>query len=444
MSEAFDVIVVGARCAGASLATMLARRGLAVCLLDKDRFPSETLSTHGIQPAGVQVLGRLGVLDSLLELAPPIRRLRIASDEGLARATDLEALVGGPALSVRRLALDQVLLDAAVAAGAEVRTHTPATGLTWEEGRATGVTTAAGTLRARLVIGADGARSSIAKFVGAPERHPTSSGRVFMWAYYDVDPTGGEMWIGKLGDHTYLTMPTDGGLTVVAVCPSIGRRDEVRAGREAVYEEGLRAWPELHAGLAGAERDGPVRTMANLNGFFRPAAGPGWALVGDAGHFKDPTAGQGIADALRQSEKLATVIAAAIGTGHAADTGHAVAARDPLDAALQDWRRWRDDDAWEMYWFAHDMGSAGPTPPWRRAAQRRIDADPETTAAMVRILNHELRPSQVFTPGFFLATSGEALRRGRGERRAITREIFATAGTDLRRTYIRAKAATPL
>jgi 2-polyprenyl-6-methoxyphenol hydroxylase-like FAD-dependent oxidoreductase len=411
---------------------MLARAGLDVCLLDKDRFPSDTLSTHGIQPNGVQVLGRLGVLDSLLKLAPPIRRLRIASDDGLAAATDLEAVVGGPGLSVRRVTLDEILIDAAADAGADVRAQTPVTGLVWDGGRVCGVTTAAGSLRARLVVGADGARSSVARFVGAREHHRTAGGRVFMWAYYDVDPTGGEMWIGKLGDHTYLTMPTDGGLTVVAVCPSIERREEVRADREAVYEAGLRAWPELDAGLAGGERDGPVRTMANLNGFFRPAAGPGWALVGDAGHFKDPTAGQGIADALRQSESLAATVAPALDAG------------DDLDRALRAWWRRRDDDAWEMYWFAHDMGAAGPTTPWRREAQRRIDADPQTTAAMVRVLNRELLPSQVFTPGFFLATSAQALRRGRGRRRAIAREIFATAGTDLRRSGARVKARISL
>ncbi|HEX4304683.1 MAG TPA: NAD(P)/FAD-dependent oxidoreductase, partial [Solirubrobacterales bacterium] len=386
MTDSFDVIVVGARCAGASLATMLARAGLRVCLLDKDRFPSDTLSTHGIQPAGVQVLRRLGVLDSLLELAPPIRRLRMAFDDA-ATTTDLEAVVGGPALSVRRLALDEILVAAAAEAGAEVRTGTAVTGLLRDGDRVGGVTTAAGPVRARLVVGADGARSSVARFVGAPERHRTANGRVFMWGYYAADPTGGEMWIGKLGDHTYLAMPTDGGLTAVAVCPSIERREEVRADRAAVYEAGLRGWPELHAGVEGAEREGPLRTMANLSGFFRPSAGPGWVLVGDAGHFKDPTAGQGIADALRQSEALAATIARAFDRGPGA-----------LDKALRGWWRRRDADAWEMYWFAHDMGAAGPTPPWRREAQRRIDADPRATAAMVRVLNHELRPSQLFTP----------------------------------------------
>jgi menaquinone-9 beta-reductase len=422
MSESFDVIVVGARCAGASLAIMLARAGLGVCLLDKDRFPSDTLSTHGIQPTGVRVLERLGVLDSLLELAPPIRRLRMAFDDAPMTTTDLEAVVGGPGLSVRRLALDAILVGAAADAGAEVRTGTAVTGLVRDGGRVCGVTTATGRLRAPLVVGADGARSSVARFVGAGEQHRTTNGRVFMWGYYDVDPTGGEMWIGKLGDHTYLAMPTDGGLSLVAVCPSIDRRDEVRADREAVYDAGLRAWPELHAGIEGAERDGPVRTMAGLNGFFRPSAGPGWALVGDAGHFKDPTAGQGIADALRQSERLASAIARALGGG-----------RGSPDAALREWWRWRDDDAWEMYWFAHDMGAAGPTPPLHREGQRRIAADPAMTARMVRVLNHELRPSELFTPAFALATSAGALRHGRGHRREIVQEMVGTATDELQR-----------
>jgi 2-polyprenyl-6-methoxyphenol hydroxylase-like FAD-dependent oxidoreductase len=422
VSESFDVIVVGARCAGASLAIMLARAGLGVCLLDKDRFPSDTLSTHGIQPAGVQILGRLGVLDSLLELAPPIRRLRMAFDDADATTTDLEAVVGGPGLSVRRVALDEILVRAAADSGAEVRTGTAVTGLVREGSQVCVVTTAAGRLRARLVVGADGARSSVAKFVGAEEQHRTANGRVFMWGYYGADPTGGEMWIGKGGDHTHLAMPTDGGLTVVAVCPSIDRRAEVRADRKAVYEAGLRAWPELHARMEGAERDGPIRTTAGLTGFFRPSAGPGWALVGDAGHFKDPTAGQGISDALRQSERLASVVARAFGGGHGS-----------LDEAVREWSRWRDEDAWEMYWFAHDMGAAGPTPPWHREAQRRIAADPEMTAGMVRILNHELRPSELFTPSFAFATSAQALRHGRGHRRAITREMLKAATEELGR-----------
>lgn len=420
MGDAFDVIVVGARCAGAPLATMLARDGLRVCLVDKDRFPSDTLSTHGIQPTGIQVLERLGVLDSLLKLAPPIVRLRMVFDDASV-PVDFVAITGGPGLGVRRIALDEILVNAAAEAGAEVRTQTAVTGLVTAAGRVAGVSTTAGELRAPLVVGADGTRSTVARMVGAREYNQTPNGRVFMWTYYEADPTGGEMWIGKIDDHTYLGLPTDGGLTLVGVCPSIGRRDEVRADREGVYEAGLRAWPELHAGVEGARREGPVRTMANLNGFFRPSAGPGWALVGDAGHFKDPTPGQGIADALRQSEKLAAAIERALGDGY----GNA-------DEILREWWRWRDRDAWEMYWLAQDMGAAGPTPPLRREAQRRIAADPELAMAMVRILNHDLRPSEAFTLTFSLATLAQALRHGRGDRRAIVREAGTAAADELR------------
>lgn len=428
MNESFDVIVVGARCAGAPLATMLARDGFRVCLIDKDRFPSDTLSTHGIQPAGIQVLERIGVLDALLKLAPPILRLRMVFDDAAASAADVVAITGAPGLSVRRITLDEILVNAAAAAGAEIRTQTTVTGLVTNGDRVAGVTTASGELRAPLVVGADGVRSAVAKMVGAEEYNPTSNGRVFMWAYFDADPTDGEMWIGKLGDHTYLGMPTDGGLTLIGVCPSIERRAEIRAHRESVYEAGLRAWPELHAGVTGARRDGPVRTMANLHGFFRASAGPGWALVGDAGHFKDPTPGQGIADALRQAEHLAAAIKRALGGGHG----------EP-DAILREWWRWRDEDAWEMYWFAHDMGAAGPTPPVRREAERRIASDPELTTAMVRVLNHELRPSDAFTPAFSLTTLAQALRRGRGHRGAIMQEVGATAVDDLRRRRVALK-----
>ncbi|HEX5713980.1 MAG TPA: NAD(P)/FAD-dependent oxidoreductase [Solirubrobacterales bacterium] len=421
MSESFDAIVVGARCAGSPLATMLAREGLRVCLLDKDGFPSDTLSTHGIQPIGVQVLERLGLLDPLLKLAPPIRRMRMRFDDSRLPVADVVGICGGPGLSVRRIALDEILVNAAAAAGVEVRSQTAITGLVADGGRVGGVVTAAGELRAPLVIGADGTRSTVARLVGAKEYCPTTNGRIFMWAYYEADPTGGEMWIGKVGDHIYLGMPTDSGLTLVAACPSVERRAEARADREAVFAAGLRGWPELHAGVEGARRLGPVRTMANLHGFLRPAAGPGWALVGDAGHFKDPTSGQGIADALRQSERLAAAIVRALGGGH-----------DRPDGVLREWWRWRDEDAWEMYWLAHDMGAAGPTPPLRREAQRRIAAGPELATALVRVLNHELRPSQLFTPSFSLATLARALARRRGDFGPVVREAGTAVADELR------------
>jgi hypothetical protein len=112
-----------------------------------------------------------------------------------------------------------------------------------------------------------------------------------------------------------------------------------------------------------------------------------------------------------------------------------------LDETLRDWWRWRDEDAWEMYWFAHDMGAAGPTPPVLMQAQRRIAADPKLVADALRIFNHELRPSQVFTPAFSLRTVGQALRRGRGQRREIFRESATLVANEARRR--RAKRRSP-
>ena len=418
----FDVIVVGARCAGAPLATMLAGAGLRTCVIDKDRFPSDTLSTHVIQPVGVQVLQRIGVLDGLLELAPPMVRGRMVFDDDQAVIEDVVAVTGSPALSIRRVTLDEILVNTAAEAGADVRTQTAVTGLRMDGGRVTGVTTAAGELRAPLVVGADGTRSAVAKMVGAREYLPTPNGRIFMWGYYEADPTNGEIWVGKVGDHAYLVTPTDGGLTLVAACPSIDRRDEVRADREAVYEAGVRSWPELHAGVAGVRRHGPLYTMANMHGYFRPSAGPGWALVGDAGHFKDPTPGQGIADALRQAEKLSAAIVRALGGSPGTP-----------DEILRDWWRWRDRDAWEMYWFAHDLGAAGPTPPLLREGQRGIAAAPELTRDTFRVFNHDLRPSQVFNTAVRLRTIARALRRGRGQRRAILLEARSAVADEVRR-----------
>jgi 2-polyprenyl-6-methoxyphenol hydroxylase-like FAD-dependent oxidoreductase len=161
--------------------------------------------------------------------------------------------------------------------------------------------------------------------------------------------------------------------------------------------------------------------MARWHGFFRESAGPGWALLGDAGHFKDPTPGQGIADALRQAVELAAAIERGLG-----------GAADP-DAPLREWWRWRDRDAWEMYWFARDMGDNDRSPLIARAVQTRFAEDPEFVDGFLRLLGHELPPSQLFTPAWACTVLGPALRDGRGQRLALLAEIRELAVEELRR-----------
>jgi 2-polyprenyl-6-methoxyphenol hydroxylase-like FAD-dependent oxidoreductase len=183
-----------------------------------------------------------------------------------------------------------------------------------------------------------------------------------------------------------------------------------------VHAAGLARWPELHAAMDGGERVGPVRMLSRWHGFFRESAGPGWALVGDAGHFKDPTPGQGISDALRQSVRLAEAIQAGLERG-----------TEGLDEETARWWAWRDEDAWEMYWFARDMGAPGPTPPLQREIQRRIAADPALTANLVRVLCDHLAPSAAFPPSLALRALARSLATQRGRRRAVLRDAWSMA-----------------
>jgi 2-polyprenyl-6-methoxyphenol hydroxylase-like FAD-dependent oxidoreductase len=421
MAEQFDVIIVGARCAGSPLATLLARAGMSVCVVDRARFPSDTPSTHVMQPTGVKVLDRLGVLEPLLKVAPPIEHLTLALDDVRIELGGVTELFGAPALNARRVTLDAILLEAAAAAGAEVRTQTAVTGLVEDGGRVAGVKTRFGELRAPLVVGADGTGSTVARLVNAAEYHQTPSGRIFMWAYFEGAGGGTDgIWLGKVGDLAFLASPTDADLFMAAVAPSMDRRQELLGDREAAYAAGLARWPELEASLAGAERVGPIRVMARWHGYFRQSAGPGWVLVGDAGHFKDPTPGQGISDALRQVAELAPAIEKALGGAGAADQ------------VLHDWWSWRDRDAWEMYWFARDMGAPGPTPLLVREMQRRIAADPQLTEGLVRVLNHDFAPSEVFTPSLALGVTTKALLKSRGRRTVLLREARTLVGNELR------------
>jgi 2-polyprenyl-6-methoxyphenol hydroxylase-like FAD-dependent oxidoreductase len=421
MAETFDVIVVGGRCAGSPLATLLARAGLRVCVVDRARFPSDTASTHGVQPTGVRILDRLGVLDALLNVTPAIERGTVAFDDAQVEFGGLTELVGAPFLGARRVTLDVKLFEAAAAAGADVRTQTAVTDLVEDCGRVAGVRTRTGELRAPLVVGADGVNSTMARLVGARKYHETSAGRFFTWGYFDgAQADDDRMWLGLIGDHGFLAFPTDSGLFMAAAAPSIERKDEVLADRAGVFSAELVHWPSLEAALAGAKRVGPVRVMAR-DGFFRESAGPGWVLIGDAGHFKDPSPGQGISDALRQAVALAPVVERALGSPGDADR------------ALRDWWAWRDRDAWEMYWFAHDMGAAGPAPVLVEEIQSRIAAEPQLLEGMLRVLNHEVPPSQVFTPSLAVKAMTRGLRSRRGERKVLLRDALTIAANAWRR-----------
>ncbi|HSS31713.1 MAG TPA: NAD(P)/FAD-dependent oxidoreductase [Solirubrobacterales bacterium] len=427
-APSYDVIVVGARCAGSPLATLLCRRGLRVCLLDRARFPSDSPSTHGIQPPGVKVLAELGVLDRLLAVAPAIDDGVIALEDFRVDYAGLTATLGAPMVNVRRITLDAILVEAATAAGAELRTGVTVTGLLRSAGRVVGVETTAGPLHAGLVVGADGARSTVARLVAAPEYHRTAPRRAFLWSYFEgVAADERRVWIGSIGENGFLASPTDSGLFLAALVAPIERREELRSDRIRAYEEGIAGWPELGATVARGRRVGPVQLMSRWHGFFRQSAGPGWALVGDAGHFKDPTPGQGISDALHQVTTLAPTIVRSLDGGD----------DDPLRA----WWRWRDRESWEMYWFAQQMADSTWAPLLSETVNERFAADPELVNRMVRILSRDLAASKLLTPVETASVVAETLRRNPGRRLAVAREVGGLVGEELQLLGARALLA---
>lgn len=325
-----DVVVVGARAAGAATALLLARMGHDVVVLDRALFPSDTLSTHAIARSGVVQLHRWGLLDEVLATgAPAIRKVTFQiGGETITRGIKDRAGVDH-LVAPRRHALDTVVAGAAGDAGADVRLGVTVAGVRHDlTGRVVGVSGHdrdgnAVELDARFVVGADGLRSRIARSVGAPVDEARRSEGATHYAYY-----GGVPWDGfeyHVGDRAFAgVFPTNDGEACIWVCnPS----DDAEATRRrhgspaAAFDEMLqRAAPELAARLRSGRRTSPVRGALRLPNHVRQAAGPGWALVGDAGYHRDAITGHGISDAFRDAELLAVALDATL-RGGADDAG---------------------------------------------------------------------------------------------------------------------------
>ncbi|HWH33976.1 MAG TPA: NAD(P)/FAD-dependent oxidoreductase [Acidimicrobiales bacterium] len=424
MAGDHDVVIVGARCAGASLAVLLARAGLSVAVVDRAIFPSDTLSTHVFQNEGVAVLDRLGVLETVRSSgAPWLAEIDLRID-GLRVRRPLPVRAGdpGPWLCVRRPALDAALVAAATAAGADVRPGQAVTALVQEDGSVAGVETPAGVLRAPLVVGADGRGSAVARLAGARAYNLVPNQRLVCWGYFEsaaaADPA--TVLLHRWDREAVLGCPTDAGLFMAAILAPLERRQAYREDPDTAFATDVARCEELAAALAGARRVGPLTRMMRWTGYLRESAGPGWVLVGDAGHFKDPTPGQGISDALRQAERLAGEVVAGLD-----------GSRD-LDEAMAGWWRWRDGDAAEMAWFAGDLGRDGTVPPVLveilTSLAGKDDLDP-----FLEIFSHRVAPSEVLTPPRLLAATARLLARGDHPRRQTLRQTRDIVTRDVRR-----------
>ncbi|MFE2601043.1 NAD(P)/FAD-dependent oxidoreductase [Streptomyces sp. NPDC059396] len=305
----YDVIVVGARCAGAATALLLARADRRVLLLDRAPFPSDTLSTLYIHQPGLARLDRWGLLGEVLATGAPLLTclsLNFPDVRLTGPAPVLGAVTGGCA--PRRYALDHLLVRAAIRAGAEFRPRTTVVDLQGEDGRVTGVRhgTQRGPtslVRAHLVIGADGRNSTVARLAHAPVvRQDPCSTRAYYSFWSGIPDHGVRMYTGQgMGAGC---IPTQDGLTLVSV--QVSRATPAHDDRQRTYRETARqSSAELDQQLAEGQQEDRLYCCSDLPNFFRQPHGPGWALVGDAAHSKDPTPGRGITDAFIQAEMLA-------------------------------------------------------------------------------------------------------------------------------------------
>ena len=297
--ERRDVVVVGGGPAGSAVACLLAQRGHDVLLLDSARFPRDKVCGEGVSPEAWRLLDAMGAAGRVRDLAPhPLRGMRLVSPDGTSFRGEYRGRER-PGFAVRRLALDAALLDAARAAGVEVREGARVTGLVRESEGVTGVVAEAGgerrASRARVTVGADGRRSVVARSLGLLREHPRMR-RFAVRGYWEgVEALGdvGEMHVGRRGYCGVAPLSA----TLANVAFVLDRREMAPAGGdlEAFYRAALRRrWPRLAERLEGAHLDVPPRAIGPLALECRAVAAPGAVLVGDAAGFYDPFTGEGV------------------------------------------------------------------------------------------------------------------------------------------------------
>jgi 2-polyprenyl-6-methoxyphenol hydroxylase-like FAD-dependent oxidoreductase len=390
MSKAFDVIVVGARCAGSPTAMLLARKGYRVLLVDRASFPSDTVSTHLVHPLGVQALSRWGLRDRLVATGcPPIHTYRF--DFGPF------ALAGSPgtktspvAFCPRRTVLDKLLVDAAADAGVEVREGYTVEQVLIEDGRVVGIGGRSShggfaTERARVVVGADGLRSFVAQAL-RPEQYdekpPLCVGYYTYWSGLPMDGRF-EVYIRDL--RAFAVMPTHDDLTLIIGGWPYAEFEENKKDIEGNYLKTIDLAPAFADRLRGASRQTRFVGMAVPNYFRRPY-GPGWALVGDAGYHKDFITSQGIMDAFLDAELCSDAL----------DKSFSGAC--PFEAAMEEYQRTRDARVKPMYDFTCQLATLEPPPPEMQQLLAAVHGNQKAMDDFARMNAGTISPAEFFAP----------------------------------------------
>jgi menaquinone-9 beta-reductase len=409
--EDADVLIVGARCAGSALAMHLLRKKKTarVIVVDSCSMPSDQpISTHFIGCYGMRELDLLGLGDKVRKIAPPVPNFINAVD---GKPIVLPFPPEGQGSCIRRSDLDPMLVEAARAAGADVRLRTKVVALSKNpDGRVVGAvvqdaqTKKKTTIRAPLVVGADGRHSFVAKAVNATEYDGYNTERAFYWAYfkrpesYSTNPNyqGGAAitWFNR---EIYFVFPTNTDQLLIGCGFPKTELSSWRGRQRETLLERLRANDFIAPLAKGDPIDDElhgIRGVLDMRFYFRQAAGPGWALVGDAGLHKDPAPGLGISDAFRDAHALADAI----------DEG--------TDEALTAYWRQRDVASHELFHFAKDLGDLDYNTAFTRLLFKKAGEHAWVRDSIVKLHTRELEPSTAFSFKHIVKWTVGALLRG--------------------------------
>ena len=355
MHKTYDAIIVGARCAGSPTAMLLARKGYRVLVVDRATFPSDTLSTHVLQPLAAASLGRWGLLARLAATGcPPIHTYTF--DFGPFALSGAPGTKDAPvAYCPRRTVLDKLLVDAAAEAGAEIREGFSVEEILVEDGCVVGIKghakgAASVTERARVIVGADGRHSLVAEAVRPEHYNERPALLAPYYTYWSGLPMDGRFETYIRPHRGFAAAPTHDGLTMtVGGWPHA----EFEANKKDVEGNFLKLFdlvPAFAERVRGAKREAPFAGTPVVN-FFRTPYGPGWVLVGDAGYNKDPITAQGINDAFRDAERCANAL------------DHALSGARLFDEVMGEYQRERDEHARPMYEFTCQLATMEPPAP---------------------------------------------------------------------------------
>jgi flavin-dependent dehydrogenase len=394
MSQGYDAIIVGARCAGSPTAMHLARKGYRVLLVDKTTFPSDTMSTHMLHPPAVAALDRWGLLEKLEATGcPPVETYSF--DFGPLTISGSPQPVDGIARGYcpRRIILDQILVDAAVEAGAELREGFTVEEILVEDGAVTGINGhekggATVTERAQVVIGADGKHSLMARTVSPKQYNERPTHLAQYYAYWSGLPVDGFVTTVR-AEHRrgWAAIPTHDDLTVV---PFGWPVEEFKANRKDVegnFFKAIEHAPEFAERVHAAKRETRFVGTAELPGYFRQPFGPGWALLGDAAYHKDPITAMGINDAFRDAELVSRAL------------HDLFAGRRSFAEGMADYQELRDLAATPVYEFTWDIATLAPPPPETMRLLGAMHGNQEAMDGFVSVQANTLPAPEFFEPG---------------------------------------------